>query len=80
MDNDEKMKTRQIIGFIGIILILFGMISLFNGFTGFLQSESTPIEVLTVGMMIHIGWTVAFILPGIYIFRKFWVQIDGSRK
>jgi len=74
------MKTRQLIGSVGIILILLGMIPLFNGFTGFLQSESTPIEVLTVSMIVHIGWTVVFILPGIYIFRKFWIQIDGSRK
>jgi len=72
------MKTRQLIGFIGIILILLGVISLFNGFTGILQHESTPIEVLTVSMAIHIGWTVAFILPGIYIFRKFWIKMNGN--
>jgi hypothetical protein len=72
------MKTRQLIGFIGIVLILLGMIALFNGFAGFLQNESTPMEVLTVSMLVHIGWTVAFILPGIYIFRKFWMKIDGK--
>jgi len=72
------MKTRQLIGFIGIILILLGVVSLFNGFTGFLQNESTPIEVLTVSMAVHIGWTAAFILPGIYIFRKFWIKMNGN--
>ena len=74
------MKTRQLIGFVGIILIFIGVVPLFNEFTGFLQNESTPIEVLSVSMVIHIGWTVAFILPGIYIFRKFWIKIYGNRK
>ena len=74
------MKSRQLIGFIGIVLILLGMIALFNGFAGFLQNESVSMEVLTISMVVHIGWTVAFILPGIYIFRKFWTKIDGNRK
>ncbi len=74
------MNVRQLIGFVGVFLIFMGVIPLFNGFAGFLQNESTPIEVLSVNMIIHIGWTVAFILPGIYIFRKFWIKINGNRK
>ena len=72
------MKTRQLIGFLGIGLILLGIPPLYDGFNGFIQSGSTPIEVLTVGMAVHIGWTVAFILPGVYIFRKFWTKLDGK--
>ena len=76
----QNMKTRQLIGFLGIGLILLGILPLYDGFNGFIQNESTSIEVLTVGMVVHTGWTVAFILPGVYIFRKFWTKLDGNRK